>query len=44
MADWLERAAGPGGITLSLLYLELVLALTLLTTVLHYRRLRKDPR
>jgi hypothetical protein len=41
VADWLERAAGPGGITLSLIYLELVLALTLLTTALHYRRLER---
>ncbi len=42
MADWIERAAGPGGITLSLVYLELVLALTLLTTVLHFRRLERS--
>ncbi len=41
MADWLERAAGPGGITLSLVYLELVLAVTLLTSVLHFRRLKE---
>ncbi|MCK7479558.1 MAG: hypothetical protein M0C28_21125 [Candidatus Moduliflexus flocculans] len=41
MADWLERAAGPGGITLSLVYLELVLAVTLLTSVLHFQRLKE---
>lgn len=41
MAGWLEKAAGPGGLTLSLVYLELVLALTLLASVLHFRSLRK---
>jgi membrane protease YdiL (CAAX protease family) len=41
MVGWIERAAGPGGLTLALVYLELVLALTLLTTVLHFRSLRK---
>ncbi|MGZ5480008.1 MAG: CPBP family glutamic-type intramembrane protease [Candidatus Aminicenantales bacterium] len=41
MAAWLERAAGPGGPALALVYLELVLALTLLPTVLHFRRLRE---
>lgn len=39
MAEWLERAAGPGGIPLSLFYLELVLALTLLATGFRFRRL-----
>jgi membrane protease YdiL (CAAX protease family) len=41
MAPWLERAAGPGGLSLALIYVELVAAMTLLTTVLHFRRLRK---
>lgn len=41
MAAWLERAAGPGGLPLALVYLELVLALTFLTTGLHFRALRK---
>lgn len=41
MATWLERAAGPGGLPLALVYLELVLALTFLTTGLHFRALRK---
>jgi membrane protease YdiL (CAAX protease family) len=41
MATWLERAAGPGGLPLALVYLELILALTLLTTGLHFRALRK---
>lgn len=41
MATWLERAAGPGGLPLALIYLELILALTLLTTGLHFRSLRK---
>ena len=41
MAIWLERAAGPGGPVLTLVYLELALALTLLPTVLHFRRLRE---
>ncbi|TFG57864.1 MAG: CPBP family intramembrane metalloprotease [Candidatus Aminicenantes bacterium] len=41
MADWLERALGPGGFPLALVYLELILALTLLTTGLHFRALRK---
>lgn len=41
MATWLERAAGPGGLPLALVYLELILALTFLTTGLHFRALRK---
>ena len=41
MAIWLEHAAGPGGPALALVYLELALALTLLPTVLHFRRLRE---
>jgi membrane protease YdiL (CAAX protease family) len=41
VAIWLERAAGPGGPALALVYLELALALTLLPTVLHFRRLRE---
>lgn len=41
MAGWLERAAGPGGPVLALVYLEIVVALTLLVTVLHFRRLRE---
>jgi membrane protease YdiL (CAAX protease family) len=41
MATWLERAAGPGGLPLALVYLELILALTVLTTGLHFRALRK---
>lgn len=41
MASWLERAAGPHGIPLALVYLELVVALSLLATVLHFRSLKK---
>ncbi len=41
MAAWLERAAGPGGLPLALVYVELALALTLFATVLHFRSLRK---
>jgi membrane protease YdiL (CAAX protease family) len=41
MATWLERAAGQGGLPLALVYLELILALTLLTTVLHFRARRR---
>jgi len=41
MAGWLERAAGPGGTPVALVYLELLLALTLLVTILHFRGLRK---
>lgn len=41
MAGWLERAAGPGGLPLALVYLELLLAVTLLATVLHFRRLKE---
>jgi len=41
MATWLERAAGPGGLPLALVYLELILALTFLTTGLHFRAFRK---
>lgn len=40
MGAWLEYAAGPS-LPLALVYLQLVLALTLLTTFLHFRRLRK---
>ena len=40
MVGWLERAAGPGGPSLALVYLELILALTLLASVLHFRSLR----
>jgi membrane protease YdiL (CAAX protease family) len=41
VAGWLERAAGAGGPSLALIYLELILALTLLASVLHFRSLRK---
>jgi membrane protease YdiL (CAAX protease family) len=41
MATWLDRAAGPGGLPLAFVYLELILALTLLATGLHFRALRK---
>ena len=41
MAAWLEVAEGPGGPTMALVYLEIVLALTLLVTVLHFRSLSK---
>lgn len=40
MAAWLERALGPGGPQLALVYLELGLAFVLLGTVLHFRRFR----
>lgn len=39
MAAWLERAAGPAGLPLALVYLELAAAMTLLSTVLHFRSL-----
>jgi membrane protease YdiL (CAAX protease family) len=42
MATWLEKAAGAGGVPLALVFLELVLALTLLATVLHFRALRQE--
>jgi len=41
VAGWLERAAGPGGPSMALIYLELAVAFTLLTTVLHFRRHRE---
>ncbi len=41
MATWFELAEGPGGPTMALVYLEIVIALTLLATVLHFRSLRK---
>ncbi|MFO7732952.1 MAG: CPBP family intramembrane glutamic endopeptidase [Candidatus Aminicenantes bacterium] len=40
MSAWLENGAGPD-LPLALVYLELTLALALLATVLHFRRLRK---
>lgn len=40
MSAWLEKSAGPD-LPLALVYLELALALTLLATVLHFRRTRK---
>jgi len=44
VAGWLEQAAGPGGPALALVYLELAAGLTLLATVLHFRRLKETPR
>jgi len=41
VAGWLERAAGPGGLTMALVYLELTFALLLLATVFHFRVLKK---
>lgn len=41
MAAWLDMAQGPGGPAMALVYLEIVLALALLVTVLHFRSLRK---
>ena len=41
MAGWLREAAGLGGVPLALVYLELVAALALLASVLHFRGLRK---
>jgi hypothetical protein len=41
VAGWLERASGPGGPALALVYLELALGLTLLATVLHFRSLKR---
>ena len=41
MAGWLRGAAGPGGVPLALVCLELAIALTLLASVLHFRSLRK---
>lgn len=40
MAGWLERAAGPGGPILALVYAEIAIGLALLISVLHFRRLR----
>jgi membrane protease YdiL (CAAX protease family) len=42
VAGWLERASGPVG-SLAPVYLELVVALALLATVLHFRRRRETP-
>jgi membrane protease YdiL (CAAX protease family) len=42
MAGWLEVASKPAG-SLAPVYLELVLALALLATVLHFRRRRETP-
>ena len=44
MAGWLDRVAGPGGLPLALVYLELALALTLLASVLHFRGHRETDR
>jgi len=41
VAGWLRGAAGPGGVPLALVCLELAIALTLLASVLHFRSLRK---
>jgi membrane protease YdiL (CAAX protease family) len=41
VVGWLERAVGPGGASMALVYLELAFALTLLGTVLHFRRHRE---
>jgi membrane protease YdiL (CAAX protease family) len=41
VAGWFERAAGPGGPVLAIVYLEIGLALSLLITVLNFRSLRK---
>jgi len=41
VAGWLERAAGPGGPALASILLEIAVALILLATVLHFRRLRE---
>jgi len=41
MAAWIELAEGPGGPTMALVYLEILVALTLLVTVLHFRGFRK---
>jgi membrane protease YdiL (CAAX protease family) len=38
MAGWLERAAGPGGLSLALVWLEVLAGLILVGTVLHFRR------
>ena len=41
MAGWFEKAAGLSGVPLALVYLELVLALTFLASILHFRNLRR---
>jgi membrane protease YdiL (CAAX protease family) len=38
MAGWLERVAGPGGLSLALVWLEVLAGLGLVGTVLHFRR------
>jgi membrane protease YdiL (CAAX protease family) len=44
VAGWLEQAAGPGGPAPALVWLEIAVALALLGTVLHFRRLRATRR
>ncbi len=44
MAGWLERAAAPAWLPLALVYLEILAALVLLATRLHFRRWRATPR
>jgi len=43
MAGWLERAAGPGGLSLVLVWLEVLAGLALVGTVLHFRRAKGTP-
>ena len=43
MAGWLEQAAGPGGVRLDLVYLEIAVGLALVATVLHFRRRKGTP-
>jgi membrane protease YdiL (CAAX protease family) len=43
MAGWLERAAGPHGPALALVWLEVLIGLALVATVLHFRRAKGTP-
>jgi len=43
MAGWLERAAGSAGFGPALVYLEILIGLILVATVLHFRRHRGTP-
>jgi membrane protease YdiL (CAAX protease family) len=43
VARWLERAGGPGGLTVALIALALLVGLILVASVFHFRRSREKP-
>jgi membrane protease YdiL (CAAX protease family) len=43
MGGWIERAVGPAGPTLALVWLEVLAGLILVATVLHFRRAKGTP-